>query len=83
MALFVGYTEVQETEPEGVQAGALGAQPFVMAGTGLLHAYLEDFAKKTLCGKTILDATSRSFPTAQSGEELCPECMHRTEGLET
>ena len=83
MALLVGYAEGEEIPQQGIQAGAVGPQPPVMAGTGLVHAYLEDFAEKTLCGKTIVDATSRSFPTTQSGEEVCPECMHRSEGLET
>jgi hypothetical protein len=82
MTLLIGYVKVTEIPQRGIQADASGSQPPVSAGTGLVHAYLEDDADETLCGERIVDATHRSFPDTHSGEEVCAQCLELSDGLQ-
>ena len=64
-------------------AASKAHQEELEVGTGPAHAYVEDDADETLCGKPILDATHRSFPPDphSSDEEVCPECLELGTGL--
>jgi hypothetical protein len=63
-------------------AASEAGQEELEVGAGPAHAYVEDDADETLCGKPILDATHRSFPPdQQSDDEVCPQCLELGTGL--
>jgi hypothetical protein len=80
-SLLIGYVEVEEPQPQDTEAGPPGPETPVKAGTGLIHAYVEDDSDESLCGKPILDPTHRSFPGTDGSEGVCPECLELSAGL--